>query len=199
MKRIILFVMSVCLLITAFGCAVSIEKPLKITEEEALEVLSELVPASYDINVMFFGDGLPSTDEEEYVDTNYVPVDTGKSPYASIISMKVAAERIFSKNYLKNVYVVMFEGTKSTDSDGLLDNNMSPRYKEIASELCIDASYEPYNILGRLSVESVTIVKKTSSYVSIDAKCLDENGAEINKRFFLTLENGVWLLDGPTY
>ena len=26
-----------------------------------------------------------------------------------------------------------------------------------------------------------------------------ENGNEIEKRFFLTLENGVWLLDGPTY
>ncbi len=198
MKRIVLFIVSICLLITAFGCG-SKEKTLKITEQEALEVLSELVPASYDINVMFFGDGLPSTDEEEYESTNYVPVDTGKCPYASIVSMKVAAEKVFSKNYLKNVYVVMFEGTKSSESDGLLNNNMSPRYKEIASELCIDAAYEPYNILGRLNVESVTVSKKTATYVIIDAICTDENSEEINKRFFLTLENGVWLLDGPTY
>lgn len=198
MRRLIFAVISLCMLVTAVGCGRA-EKPLKISEEEAYEVLRELVPASYDINVMFFGEGLPRTDEKEYEDTNYVPVDTAKSSHASIISMRIAAERVFSRNYLKNVYVVMFEGSKTTDADGLLDNNMSPRYKEIASELCIDASYQPYNILGKLMVESVSIVKKTASYVSIDAKCLDENGSEINKRFYITLDDGVWRLDGPTY
>jgi hypothetical protein len=186
------------MLVTVAGCGKA-EKQLKITEDEALEVLKELVPASYEINVMFFGEGLPTTDEQEYEDTSYVPVDTGKSRFSSIVSMKVAAEKVFSQNYLSNVYVVMFEGTKSTDSDGLLDNNMSPRYKEIASELCIDASYKPYNILGKLYVESVKIVKRTADYVSVDALCTDEDGNEINKRFFLTLDYGEWRLDGPTY
>lgn len=198
MKRLIPAIISICLLISMIGCG-NTEKTLDISEQEAYEVLSELVPASYEINVMFFGEGLPRTDETKYETTTYVPVDTKKGGHISIISMKIAAERVFSRNYLKSVYVVMFEGTKSTDSDGLLDNDMSPRYKEIENELCIDASYKPYNILGKLSVESVSIVKKTASYIIVDAKCMDESGNELNKRFYITLDEGLWRLDGPTY
>ena len=159
MKRLLLVILSLCLLASMFGCEKN-KEVLEISEEEALDVLKELVPASYEINVMFFGEGLPKTDENEYEDTNYVPVDTAKSDHSTIISMKIAAEMVYSMNYLSNVYVIMFEGTKTSESDGLLDNDVSPRDKEIANELCIDASYVPYNILGKLSVESVSISKK---------------------------------------
>ena len=66
-------------------------------------------------------------------------------------------------------------------------------------ELYGSESYDEVNIMGKLTVVSTAVVKKTPKYVSVDAVCQDENGNEINKRFFLTLENGVWLLDGPTY
>ena len=46
MKRIILFVMSVCFLITAFGCG-SVEKPLMITEEEALSNFYKYINEKY--------------------------------------------------------------------------------------------------------------------------------------------------------
>ena len=93
----------------------------------------------------------------------------------------------------------MFIGTESSESDGLLDNDTSPRYKEISGELCIDAAYKPHDILGRLTVQSVKVAKRTADYVAVDAICVDEDGNELDKTFYLTVENGVWLLDGPTY
>lgn len=197
MKKIALLLI---VLLSIQLCACGGEKKLNISEEKALEVLSELVPASYDINVMFFGVGLPREDQNEYDTTKYLPVDIGKSAYSSISAMKNAAEQIYSGNYLDSIYVIMFEGTKSSESDGLLDNDMSARYKEIDGSLCIDGAFKPYNILGKLTVASIAgIVERTADYVCVEAKCIDEDGNELNKRFFLTLENEVWLLDGPTY
>jgi len=196
MKRILVLLLSLVLTVSMFSC--SKPKPLKISEEEAYEALCDLVPRSYEFNVIFFGEGLPHEDGE-YDNTTYVEVDLGKSKYSSIPEIKVEVERVYSKRYLKSIYVNMFVGSKTTSSDGLLDNDVSPRYKDIDGKLMIDASYDEVNIMGKLTVVSTAVVKKTPKYVSVDAVCQDENGNEINKRFFLTLENGVWLLDGPTY
>ena len=196
MKRFLVLLLSLVLTVSMFSC--SKPKPLKISEEEAYEVLCDLVPRSYEFNVIFFGEGLPH-EHGEYEDTTYVEVDLGESKYSSIPEIKVEVERVYSKRYLKSIYVNMFVGSKTTSSDGLLDNDVSPRYKEIEGKLMIDASYDEVNIMGKLTVVSTAVVKKTPKYVSVDAVCQDENGNEINKRFFLTLENGVWLLDGPTY
>ncbi len=196
MKRVLILFFSLLLAASFVSC--SKPKPLKISEDDAYEVLCDLVPRSYEFNVIFFGEGLPHEDGE-YEDTTYVEVDLTKTKYTSIPAIKNEVERVYSKRYLKSIYVNMFVGSKTTSSDGLLDNDVSPRYKVIDGKLMIDASYDEVNIMGKLTVVSTKVVKKTPKYVSVDAVCQDENGNEIEKRLFLTLENGVWLLDGPTY
>lgn len=196
MKKILILLLALSLSLPLFSC--SKPKPLEISEEEAFAVLCDLVPRSYEFNVIFFGEGLPH-EAGSYEDTTYVEVDVAKSTYKSIPAIKTEVERVYSKRYLKSIYVNMFVGSKTTSKDGLLDNDVSPRYKVIDGKLMIDASYDVIDIMGKLTVVSSAVVKKTPKYVSVDAICLDENGNEINKRFFITKENGVWLLDGPTY
>ena len=196
MKRILVLLLSLALAVSVLSCGKP--KPLKISEEKAYEVLCDLVPRSHEFNVIFFGEGLPHEDGE-YDDTTYVEVDPAQSRYGSIAEIKAEVERVYSKRYLKSIYINMFVGSKTTSSDGLLDNDVSPRYKVIGGKLMIDASYDEIDIMGKLTVISTKVVKKTPKYVSVDAVCSDESGNEINKRFFLTYENGVWLLDGPTY
>ncbi len=197
MKRIILLILTSLTLLSLFAC--NKPKPLEISEEEANAVLADLVPRSYEFNVIFFGEGLPHNGEGEYDKTEYVEVDMTKSAYSSVNAIKSAVEQVYSKQYLSSVYVNMFLGSKTGSEDGLLDNNVSPRYKMIDSKLMTDASYDSLNIMGRLEIVSTKVAKKTPKYVSVDAVCRDEDGNEINKQFFITLENGVWLLDGPTY
>ena len=200
MKRLLIFVITLVLIIpTVISCA-NKKKPLEISEEDAFNVLKELVPLSYEINVLFFGDGLPTVNYEPSTNTTqYVEVDTEKSAYFSIPQMKAVAEQIYSKRYLEDIYVNMFVGLTATSADGLLDNNVSPRYKVIDGKLMTDIKYEKLDILGQLTVVSSNIVKKTYEYVSVNATCLDGDGNEIIKQFFITKENGTWLLDGPTY
>ena len=175
------------------------KKPLEISEEDAFEVVSTLVPLSYEFNVIFFGEGLPTDDKGEYDKTAYVEVDLTRSRYSSIAGIKFAVERVYSKKYLDSVYVNMFVGSSRTEEDGLLDNDVSPRYKEIGGKLMIDASYPALNIMGKLEVLSTEIVKKDPEYVLVRGLCRDESGNELEKNFYITLQNGTWLLDGPTY
>lgn len=214
-RRCLTFCLALLLLLPLTSCKEE-RKPLEITNEEAQAVLAELVPASYEINVIFFGAGLPyqgelPEEEEGESDTEidfeddpplisaaYLPV-TEDCGYASIREIKAAAQRVYSMNYLESVYVSMFEGVIASSEDGLLDNNLSSRYKELAGILCVDARYEPLNIRGRLTVLSSEVTKKTPDYVSVLSLCLTEDGEETQVTFLLTLENGVWLLDGPTY
>lgn len=198
MKKLLVILLCIAMLTTVL-VSCSKKKPLEISEEDAFAVVSELVPLSYELNVIFFGEGLPTSDNGSYEDTAYVEVDLTRSKHSSIASIKNAARQVYSKKYLDSIYINMFVGSHSSNDDGLLDNDVSPRYKEIGGKLMIDASYDKLDIMGRLTVKSTEILKKTPEYVSVKAICLDEGGNELEKTIFITLEKGVWLLDGPTY
>ena len=196
-RRIVLLLLALLLLCPLASCGG--RENLEISEEEALAVLTDLVPRSHEINVIFFGEGLPTEGgHDEYTETAYFPV-TSDCKYQTVRQIRAAAEKIYSMSYLESVYVTAFVGMTATSEDGLLDNNVSPRYKEINGKLSADASYRGLNIRGKLTVTACEIEKKTPDYVAVKTECLDENGEKVTLTLLLTLENDVWLLDGPTY
>ena len=200
MKKLLIVLSAVFLLTGMLSCTPKKAKPLEISEEEALEVLKELVPKSYEINEIFFGKGLPNDGSETVDGTKYVAVDHEKSKYLSVEAIKAAAEAVYSSRYLSSVYVPMFEGSASSSEDGLLDNDLSPRYKLIAGVLHIDTSYAAFNIANMMHIDSVKIIKKTAEYVELEGTGTDSMEQTFVRRFFITLENsGVWRLDSPTY
>lgn len=176
------------------------KKPaLKIEREEALSVLKELVPRSYELNVIFFGEGLPAVAEayeEEHTKTAYFPVREDAA-YASVEAIESEAEKVYSRRYLEEIYVGAFVGMTSDEGEGLL-TSVSPRYKEIGGVLHIDVSVQPLSIRGKLEVTDAEIKKSTPEYVELTVTCL-EGGQEIQLSILLTLQDGVWLLDSPTY
>lgn len=200
MKRKIIIASAVIAVCLAVLFLILWPKPLKISEEEALSVLKDLVPKSYEINVIFFGEGLLAVDEayeEEHSSTSYFEVAEGYN-YDSIEDIKKEAEKIYSSNYLEDVYVSAFEGDYSETSDGKTDLTVSPRYKDIGGKLMVDVSVKGKDIRNKLEVISSKIEKRTSKYVKLSTVC-KENGNTIEVDMFLTLENGNWRLAGPTY
>jgi len=197
MKRILLLLLSVMLLIALPACG---EKNLEITAEDATAVLKDLVPRSYELNVIFFGEGLPVEDPPETKPTSvtYRPVvaDCG---YTSISQIMKAAEQVYSKRYLDGVYVAAFIGVSAESDDGMLDTTVSPRYQEIGGKLQADTAAQVKSIRGKLEVVSAAVEDATPTYVTTKATCLDEDGNTVVLTVLLTLENGVWLLDSPTY
>ena len=73
MKKIISFILVVILLITLSLSLVSCEK--KVSETEAIMIVEDLVKASYYLNEIFYGKGLPYIEDPDGVyDSIYSPV-----------------------------------------------------------------------------------------------------------------------------
>lgn len=197
MKRLLILFLLPVLLLTAVSCR---EKDLEITVEEATEVLKELVPRSYELNVIFFGEGLPVENPPEVKPSavSYQPV-TADCGYTSVSQIMQKAEQVYSARYLSGVYVAAFMGVSAESDDGMLDTTVSPRYQEIGGKLQADTAAQVKKIRGRLEVLSATVEDATPTYVTTKAVCRDENGATVTLTVLLTIENGVWLLDSPTY
>ncbi len=197
MKRFFLCLLLLLLSLSLVACG---EKDLEITEEEANAVLKELVPRSYELNVIFFGEGLAVENPPAVKPTSvtYRPV-TADCGYTSIAQIMAKAEKVYSKRYLDGIYVAAFIGVASESSDGMLDTNVSPRYQEIGGKLQADVAAQVKDIRGRLEVVSATVEGATPTYVTTKATCRDESGNTVTITVLLTIENGVWLLDSPTY
>ena len=185
---------------------------------ELNEVKSELialVEASYEINDIFFGKGLPTyarggdydkayklydSDSSEFDYYEYVSED---SPYFYVDHIKLAAEAVYTAEYLKGVYTMAFDGYADENTGKVT----TARYLENADWLMkyAEGEKDPFDILpGRryYDFNSMEIVKPSSArYLNVEIDSyLDEKGNDemrITLRFKLT-ENG-WRLDNPTY
>lgn len=196
MKKMLGFA-AIALVAVAILSLASCRTPLKISEDEAFEALKTLIPASYDINVIFFGEGLPHDgDADSDGKTQYVKVNSDE--YLSVKDIKNAAEKVYSKSYLDGVYVAAFEGVTAESSDGSLDTSVSPRYRDIGGELMVNISAPVKKIRGRLELVSSSVKKRTPDYVTVTVVCRGDDG-EITFDAYLTKQAGEWLLDSPTY
>lgn len=214
MKRlaalILIFVLAVPLFYSCAGEKEEAEPPrenLVLSETEAREVLVDLIEGAYEINVIFFGDGLPyegepSTDSTS--DAYYLPV-SDEAGYKSITEIKLASEKIYSEGYLESVYRTAFEGITITDSDaeeGYAGYPLSPRYKMFDSELRVNAKHQGFDLNTVPLAETAVVVECTPDYVTVQLNYTRKNDAEFSGTMRLQLtqnEEGEWRLDSPTY
>ncbi len=176
-----------------------------LTDAEAQAVLAELLPKSAPLMQLFFGEGLPYVEPEEvleYDGAQYEPVKEGAA-YTSIAQMKAAMEGVYSADYQKTLYIMMFEGyekPKETEKDvEYLDERILPRYLEEDGVLKIDIKYEPYAITVTPQAEGARVVRGNATRVIVEVPTVDKKGQSGTMRVNLALDGGVWLLDGATY
>ena len=119
-KLSILILSCVLLLPGLFSCG-----RVEYTDEELLAAAKELIPQSLELNEIYFGEGLPISDDRETVERfyaafnkavdsdvkslNYHPVakDCG---YESIDDIKSATALVFSPDYCNYLYELAFSG-----------------------------------------------------------------------------------------
>jgi hypothetical protein len=178
--------------------------------------LVTLVEASYEINEIFFGNGLPTHARGGAYDTEYRLYEgtgfeydyyeyvTQESPYHFVDQIKAAAEQVYTAEYLKGIYTMAFDGY----ADENTGNVTTARYLETNGWLMKYAFGEsdPFNILPGKRVydfDTMEIVKpSTAKYLNVEVDSHVE-GAENGEVMHLTLrfkltEDG-WRLDAPTY
>ena len=127
-KKIIIIAIAVCLLFGSLTCfaVCSMSKP---KTEDVYDRVVELIEASYELNTVFLGAGLPvyNTDSEyanithlyyNFEHTGYEIV-TDYAKFKSEEEIKIAAEKVYSKAYLEDIlYNNAFVGYAIEDGSG---------------------------------------------------------------------------------
>lgn len=181
---------------------------------EVKDPFSALIEASYEINEIFFGAGLPTHDRDgEFAKENNIyygfhgydayeyVVET--APYHYVEEIKYAASQVYSADYLEEICTMAFIGYADENTGSV----STARYLE-AEGILLRYSFgdkDPFAILPgnrRYLLDTMKIVKPssgTSVNVSVDSYLVGQEDEILTVTLRFILENGEWRLDTPTY
>lgn len=192
---------------------------LVVTEELSAEALAALFPAGKDDKTEYYGEVYRSEESgdicyhipyveveaefyylsEDVEDYDYIRDD---AEYRTIDEIKTYIESVYSRNYANSLYGSLFDGVASGDLV------LKARYAEQShggvSMLAKSNTYAPLYIEERVylfDTAEILYWQSTNKEVciSIDSY-LPSNPDKIqNLTLTLTLQNGVWYLDSPTF
>jgi hypothetical protein len=127
-KRILTLFLTLCVMLSGMAMFTSCSRAPAV--EEIYDRVVELVEASYDLNTVFYGAGLPVyKTNSEYAEFTHMYYDFAHKgsyeyvmPRAQFLSeeqIRTAAEKVYSKDYLKKViYPATFVGYAIDDGMG---------------------------------------------------------------------------------
>lgn len=165
-----------------------------------------LIEESKELNVTFFGAGLPVYEREGdlserkkiYFNDDVYGYDlvSEHSKYNSPEQIKSDAERIFSSEYLSAVYESAFDGIVIGESSAYIrfyDNGEALYQNTYASDFGIKERIYDYSTMKIVDPSNSTYVNVTVESYSV------EDGVYDTVSLSFVYENGEWYLDSPTY
>jgi hypothetical protein len=207
MKKIFSILTVIAMLLTFSSCSRSQPPELESVKPRIIE----LIEASYEINEIIFGNGLPvykrgsEIAEEKHMydnDDEFEKYDfvSEKSPYLSILQIKSAAEAVYSEAYITPLYDVLFVGV----STGNIENMLYARFLETDTWFFQYTDIESVLPGKRIyDYSTMKLVKPSNaSYINVEMTSWleGEEDEKIKVRISLILQDdGKWYLDSPTY
>lgn len=187
MRKILTVILILITVSFIFSCASG------ISDEEVRVILADLVPRSQQLNDIFWGNGIKPEDEDAVplitVTTAQYYTVAEESPYKNVGDIKNAAEKVFSKDYLNSVYTVMFEGS----------SDIEPRFADNEEGLLtIDICYKSYDFKTEIFPETAVVKETGADLIRAEVEC-KTNGEPGKMNISLRRQDGVWLIDSPTY
>ena len=167
----------------------------------------ELIEASYEINTIFFGEGLPTIGydgSDELMGDSY-SVLTEDSPYKTEAEIKEAALKVYTEEYCAFLFEKAFIGQEvdfSNDDDSVVEVVQIPaRYLTYEGELIVrNVEDEERLTLNRTyDTGNVTIEKKYRKKVVISVPVFEDGVPAGDETFTLAYTPDGWRLDDPTY
>lgn len=197
MKKDITFLIVIFLVLPLL---VSCSKPPEL--EEIKPIIEKLLADAVEINDIFYGEGLPVSSEHD--SAYYSPV-VEESKYKTQAEIKTAAQKVYSDSYLNSIENVMFEDFEDSE-----DDITTPRYREVDGVLYKYVNSENMiKYVREYDFSTIKIIKPSNGrYVTFEINSYGYNlNYETLKRelswqvvsLSISLEDEVWLLDGPTY
>lgn len=204
MKRAI--IISICILL--MSCSLLLTSCSSKAPElyEVKDRFVYLIEQSRELNVLFFGKGLPVYKRDNalaarrgiYYNDDLAAYDAVRenSKYASVADIKEAAEKIYSSKYLEQIYESAIDGVVTGEGAAYL------RFYENEDWLYQSVNATDFSLSERIydysSMKIMDISDAQNVTVTIDSYTLSDPRVREVKLSFV-YENGNWYLDSPTY
>ncbi len=200
----------VSVLIGCVGCAGRAPKL-----EQIYDRVVALIEASYELNEIFYGKGLPYCDRNlpvyeslysDYTKLGYTEnyhIVSAQSKYHTVEEIKQAAGQVYSSALLESsVYPSMFDGLMQS-VPGAASKYLPARYIQDNTDLFIlieeEGAYHPTPLI--YDYASMKVIRPSNAQrvsISINAWEEDKPDRVFEMNLFLVKENDIWLLDKLT-
>ena len=198
MKRILSVFLTALLLLSLASCGSG------MSDGEIREIYRELVEASYTLNDVYYGDGLPFVNDPETMASlagvssrySYMPV-AKTAPYQSEAEIRQATEAVFSETLCEHLFVLAFEGMSTENEETVV----FARYIEQDEILTvrIDLADESLPMGRTYDFDSMTIISQNKNRITASFETEMNGEKSVNVKLTLIKEEAGWRLDSPTY
>lgn len=179
--------------------------------EDVRDRFEELIEASAEINDIFFGDGLATyerTAEYEQIYYGFYGYDAYEivafeCPYQSVEQIKAAAEKVYTADYLSDIYTMAFDGYADETSDAVT----TARYLHTGEYfLRYDlGETDPFDLLPGKRIYKYDTMRigplSNAKAVNLEIETYlegDEQNVTLESLRFVLVDD-EWFLDEPTY
>lgn len=196
-KRAAALAAAVIILASLFSCGVTYD------ESEIKAAAAELIEASYDINVIYFGEGLPTAETPDDYVMKHLEI-AEDSPYHTEEEIKEATLAVYSESYSNFLFEKAFSGFSvdlgdedSVDSAEIID----ARYVEYGGRLVVlPIDEEDVMKLDRTyDTDKIEVIKQRNGNVTIRVPSYVDGKAEGDVTLTVVKTDAGWRLDTPTY
>ena len=211
MKKIILFALVIFTIVTLCSCSGA-----KYDASEIKTLLDELLPGSFEMNEIYFGKGLPisedrSTLEEFYsgFDTdiemiNYHPV-SADCPYQNETELREATLQIFTESYAEYLFQRAFYGISAQieNKEGLTEvhNAIYAMYIEENGVLTVrlDLDKDALELNREYKTDEMRVLSQRDNKIIVVIPTYIDGEFDTDVQIILVNTPNGWRLDSPTY
>ena len=214
MKKLPILLITTLLLLSSCGG--------KMSEAEVSAVLGELIPASYPLNEIYFGEGLPISDDRADVEAfysavgmdndislNYHPVSP-EAAYTTVEEIRAATLEVFSESYANYLFTMAFDGLSSVfneDTEEQLTQTVSyARYMETDGILTVrmNIGEEAMPLNRTYDTNDIEIIRDklngSHGYLLAEVQSYVDGQPDVKVEVKLVKNaEGQFRLDSPTY
>lgn len=183
MKRILSLILILVISLCFFSCGVS--------DEEAKEIVTDLIKRSEVLNEIYYGDGLSYDPELEVESSGYFTV-TEDVPFGTKAELLSETRTVFSDDMATNIITVYFDGVESYGVTLFARYITGPDGK-----LTVKADYEGI-VPDVLEYDYSTLKIKKTTRNKIVAEITALDGTTVTT-VELIKERGSYKIDTPTY
>ena len=205
-KRLFTIFLSLIVCLSSVLAMVSCQNSNAPELDDVKERLVYLIEESKELNVVFFGAGLPVFRRESSLSDRKMVYSSDalsgydrlseNSQYNSIDAIKYAAEQVYSKEYLAAVYEGAFDGILTGNGGAYL------RLYDDGTYLYQNTDLHGFTVNERIyDYSTMKIVEPSSAdYINVTVESYSiKNSKRITITLSFTFERGDWYLDCPTY